>query len=97
MNRIAKGCAIAAVIGIGLGYFGAYIQFANERDHGSSYSEWKHEWAAIAALPGKIIASRLRGYDYRLTEAWSLDKHRIAALNGIVFLPLGLFVLLGKK
>ncbi len=73
-----------------LGYLGAYVEFLNERDHGSNYSEWENEWLGIPALPGKLIARHFFGYDYQLTEAWLLDKHRIAFWNGVVFMPLGL-------
>ena len=90
MRRIITACLLTALLGVILGYLGAYVEYANERDHGASYSQWKHEWLSIPALPGRLIASSFHGYDYCLTEAWSLGKHRIAFWNGVVFLPLGL-------
>jgi hypothetical protein len=97
MKTTVIGCAIAGLIGILLGYTGAYVQFTNERDHGASYSQWSSEWFGLAALPGLLIADRVRQYDYELTEAWILDKHRIALMNGVFYLPLGLAVLIRKK
>lgn len=91
------GCAVAGVIGVLLGYLGAFTEFRNERDHGASYSQWHNEGLMLPALPGKLAAARLRRYDYCLTEAWQLDRHRIALLNGAMYLPLGLLGLIRRK
>lgn len=97
MKRIVKACLATGLLGFLLGYIGAYIEYINERDHGASYAQWRNEWVALSALPGRLIADRLRLYDYQLTEAWLLDKHRIALMNGLFYMPLGLAAMIRKK
>lgn len=97
IKRIVIGCSVAGTIGILLGYLGAYTEFKNECDHGASYSQWQKEALMLPALPGKLVVQRLRKYDYCLTEAWQLDKHRIALFNGAMYLPLGLMALIRRK
>ena len=90
-------CLLTALLGVMLGYLGAYVEYANERDHRANYSEWKHEWLCMPALPGILIAFSFREYDYGFEEAWHLDKHKIAFWNGVVFLPLGLLAGLRRR
>lgn len=97
VKKIVIGCVLAGLVGILLGYVGAYIEYSNERDHGTTYSQWRGEWIGLPALPGMLIARRLRQYDYQLTEAWTLDKHRIALVNGLCYLPLGLAAMMRRK
>ena len=92
MSATLTSLIVCALIGALLGYAGAFMEYTNERDHGAEYSSWEFEWLGVVALPGKLLASLIRSYDYRLTEAWIIDKHRIASLNAIVFLPLGFFI-----
>ena len=77
--------AVVAILGAILGYLGSFIQFKNESAHGSEYSSWEHEWLMFPALPGVLISSALRPFDYQLTQHWTLDKHGIALWNGLVF------------
>lgn len=44
----------------------------------------------LPALPGEVIVQKRNVYDYGLSEAWLVDRHRIAFWNGVVFLPTGL-------
>jgi hypothetical protein len=97
MKKVVIGCVLAGLIGILLGYVGAYFEYRNERDHGSTYAQWRGEWIGLPALPGMLMAGQLRPYDYQLTEAWMLDKHRIALLNGLCYLPLGLITMMRRK
>jgi hypothetical protein len=90
MKRRIPIMAGVAMIGVGLGYLGGFIQFLNETHHGSQYSSWEHEWLMLPALPGILISSILCPYDYRLTEQWSRDKHSTAVWNGLVFAALTL-------
>jgi hypothetical protein len=89
LKRLFLSFLLTALLGVLLGYLGAYVEYANERDHGASYSQWKHEWLCLPALPGEVIVTKQNGYDYCLTEAWLVDRHRIAFWNGVFFLPLG--------
>ena len=73
------------VLGTALGYLGGFVQFKNESTHGSQYSSWEHEWLIMPALPGILISSTLRPFDYQLTEHWSQDKHSTAFWNGVLF------------
>jgi hypothetical protein len=96
-KRIGIGCLIAAALGVLLGYLGAFVEFGNERDHGASYSQWRGEAFVLPAMPGMIATAKLRPYDYQLTERWLADKHLVALMNGVIYLPFGLLGLIGRR
>lgn len=96
MNRAYKAMILLFALGGALGYAGAYAEYRNERNHGAEYSQCKGEWLALAALPGMLLTQAYRRCDYGLTEAWLIDKHRIALCNAVSVAAVG-GILLGVR
>lgn len=84
-RRIASGLLAAVVLGILVGYLGAWGKYQDELVHGASYRNHEYPYLALPALPGMVIAERMSPGDWQMTEGWQC-RHLVAAANGFFWI-----------
>jgi len=76
---------VVFILGFLAGLLGTWIDYRNEVIHGAQYSAHDYEWVTVLSSPGVILFSVVMDVDFRLTECWSLYRHQVAIINGIIF------------
>lgn len=76
--------AVAAILGLALGWLGVTIEIHNVSRYGAAYSQYTADFLAIPALPGMCMVEHRLGYDLQLGEIASYRWHAVG-WNGLCY------------